>query len=229
MPAVLLPGMRHRTRWTNDVHALHLAARSGSGAARILSCDLGPPFSHGFPDHLVDLLLFRHGHGPGAVFFLWGDTLMREPDAIEILEESIQLLRAAPLSAISAYLTGAVPFFVGLLFFWTDMSRSPFAAEGLPAESLGLAALFIWKSVWQAIFAARLYRYQALAAPRPLKLARLVAIQCTLQPLSLLAIPISCLVVLPFAWTVAFFRNAGLFAALGETDAIAVASRQAGL
>jgi hypothetical protein len=62
-----------------------------------------------------------------------------------------------------------------------------------------------------------------------LKLARLVAIQCTLQPLSLLAIPVSGLVVLPFAWTVAFFRNAGLFAALGEPDAIAVARRQAGL
>lgn len=154
---------------------------------------------------------------------------MRELDAIEILEESIQLLRAVPSPAIAAYLAGAVPFFVGLLFFWTDMSRNPFAAERLPAESLGLTALFIWKSVWQAIFAGRLYGYHALATPRPLRLARLVAIQCTLQPLSLLAIPISGLVVLPFAWTVAFFRNVGLFAALGEPDAIAVAQRQAGL
>jgi hypothetical protein len=154
---------------------------------------------------------------------------MREPGAVEILEASIQLLRAAPSAAVAAYLTGAIPFLVGLLFFWTDMSRSPFAAERLPAESLGLTVLFIWKSVWQAVFAARLYGYQALAAPRPLKLARLVAIQCTLQPLSLLAIPISGLVILPFAWTVAFFRNAGLFAALGEPDAIAVSRRQAGL
>ena len=154
---------------------------------------------------------------------------MRELDAIEILEESIQLLRTAPSTAIAAYLAGAVPFFAGLLFFWTDMSRSPFAAERLPAESLALTALFIWKSVWQAVFAARLYGYQELAAPRPLKLARLVAIQCTLQPLSLLAIPLSGLVMLPFAWTVAFFRNAGLFAALGEPEVIAMARRQAGL
>jgi hypothetical protein len=154
---------------------------------------------------------------------------MRELDAIEILEESIQLLRAAPSAAIAAYVTGAVPFFVGLLFFWTDMSRNPFAAERVPAESLGLTALFIWKSVWQAVFAARLYGYQALAPLRRLNLARLVVIQCTLQPLSLLAIPISGPVVLPFAWTVAFFRNAGLFAALGEADALTVARRQAGL
>jgi len=154
---------------------------------------------------------------------------MRELDAIEILEESIQLLRAAPSAAIAAYLIGAVPFFVGLLFFWSDMSRNPFAAERLPAESLALTALFIWKSVWQAVFAARLYGFQSMAAPRPLKLTRLVAIQCTLQPLSLLAILVSGLVVLPFAWTVAFFRNAGLFAALGEPEVIATARRQAGL
>ena len=37
---------------------------------------------------------------------------MRERDAIEILEESIQLLRAAPSKAIAAYLAGAVPFFL---------------------------------------------------------------------------------------------------------------------
>ena len=91
---------------------------------------------------------------------------MRARGSIEILEESIQLLRAAPSAAIAAYLAGAVPFFAGLLFFGTDMSRNPFAAERLPAESLGLTVLFIWKSVWQAVFAARLYRYQALAAPR---------------------------------------------------------------
>ena len=101
--------------------------------------------------------------------------------------------------------------------------------SGFPRNRWALAALFIWKSVWQAVFAARLYGYQELAAPRPLKLARLVAIQCTLQPLSLLAIPLSGLVMLPFAWTVAFFRNAGLFAALGEPEVIAMARRQAGL
>ena len=154
---------------------------------------------------------------------------MRERGAIDILEDSIQLLRAAPSAAIAAYLAGAIPFFVGLLFFWTDMSRNPFAAERLPAESLGLTALYIWKSVWQAVFAARLYWFHSLAPPRPLKIARVVAIQCALQPLSLLAIPLSLLVMLPFAWTVAFFRSAGLFAALGEVDVIAAARRQAGL
>ena len=152
-----------------------------------------------------------------------------ERGAVEILEEAIQLLRTAPAANIAVYLAGAIPFLVGLLFFWTDMTRNPFAAERLAGESLGVATLFIWKSVWQAAFEARLYRQLSLRMAPPLKLARLVAIQCALQPLSLLAIPISSFAVIPFAWTVAFFRNAGLFAALGEPGAMAAARRQAGL
>jgi len=154
---------------------------------------------------------------------------MRQREAVEILEEALQLLRTAPSAAIAAYLAGAIPFLVGLLFFLADMARNPFAAERLPTESLSLAALFIWKSVWQAVFAAWLYRHYALAPPQSLKLTRLVAIQGALQPFSLLAIPVSCLMVVPFAWTVAFFRSAGLYAALGEPEVIAAARRQAGL
>ncbi len=154
---------------------------------------------------------------------------MRERNAIEILEEAIRLLQSAPAATLAAYLVGAIPFFLGLLFFWTDMARNPFASERLAAESLGVAALFVWKSVWQAAFAARLYWHYSLTAPRPFKIARLVAIQCALQSMSLVAIPLSCLVMIPFAWTVAFFRNAGLFAALDEPEVIAVSRRQAGL
>jgi hypothetical protein len=152
-----------------------------------------------------------------------------ERGAVEILEEAIQLLRVAPAASIATYLAGAIPFLVGLLFFWTDMTRNPFAAERLAGESLGVAVLFIWKSVWQAVFEARLYRQLSLTPAQPVKIARLVAVQCALQPVSLLAIPLSGLVLIPFPWTVAFFRNAGLFAALGESRVMASARRQAGL
>ena len=152
-----------------------------------------------------------------------------ERGAVEILEEAIQLLRTAPAASIAVYLAGAIPFFVALLYFWTDMARNPFAAERLAGESLAVAALFLWKSVRQAVFEARLYRQLSLTEEQPMRLARLVMIQSALQPLSLLAIPIASLAVVPFAWTVAFFRNAGLFAALGEPRVIAAARRQAGL
>ncbi len=152
-----------------------------------------------------------------------------EQGAIEILEEAVQLLRSAPASSIAVYLVGAIPFSLGLLFFWTDMTRNPFASERVAEESLGVALLFVWKSVWQAVFEARLYRQRSMSSAGPLRLARLIAIQCTLQPLSLVVIPLSSLAAIPFAWTIAFFRNAGLFAALGEARVLPMARRQAGL
>src|SRR5579862_7859460 len=150
--------------------------------------------------------------------------------AIAILEEAVNLLRSAPLASVAAYLTGAVPFFLGLLFFLSDMTRSPFAFEHLAAASLGLAVLYIWKSVWQAAFAAGLYRQLSpgMAARRG-GVFRLIAIQSALQPLSIAAVPLGLLATVPFAWIVAFFRNAGLFAALGDPDPVAAARQHAWL
>src|SRR2546421_4071970 len=76
--------------------------------------------------------------------------------ALELIEEAIHLLRAAPIGIIATYYLGALPFVLGLLYFWTDMSRSPFAAGHLAEAALGLAALFAWMKFWQGVFAASL-------------------------------------------------------------------------
>ncbi len=154
---------------------------------------------------------------------------MRERPAIDLLEEAASLLRSCSPAMIATYLAGAVPFWIGLLFFFADMAQNPFAAERLPFESLAVAGLLVWKGVWQAIFKAQLYRRLSLSDVRSLNIGRVVAVQCALQPLSLLAIPVALILTLPFAWSVAFFRNAGLFAALGDADPIGAARRQAGL
>ncbi len=139
--------------------------------------------------------------------------------AIDLLEEATGLLLAAPASAIVVYLGGAIPFLVGLLFFLSEMMHSPFAAQHLVTGSLGLAALFIWKNFCQAIFAARLFRTLSPGPAPQGSFFRLIFMEAALQPVSLL-IP------LPFPWTVAFFRNVSLFAALGERDPLRVAGRQ---
>src|SRR5579859_2125579 len=59
--------------------------------------------------------------------------------ALEILEEAVHLLRSAPAGALAAYLTGSVPFLLGLLYFFADMSRNAFAGEHLLSASLILA------------------------------------------------------------------------------------------
>ena len=112
--------------------------------------------------------------------------MTRERTAIDILEEAVNLLRAAPLRATVAYLTGAVPFILALLFFLNDMTRSPFAFEHLGRASLALAALYIWKNVWQALFARQLYESLSPQDAR-IPVMRLIAIQAALQPVGLAA------------------------------------------
>ena len=64
--------------------------------------------------------------------------------SLEMFEEAFHLVRSAPSVALASYYLGTLPFVLGLLWFWTDMSRSPFAYEHLDAAALGMASLFAW-------------------------------------------------------------------------------------
>jgi hypothetical protein len=142
--------------------------------------------------------------------------------AIEILEQAVLLLRGAPARAVTAYLAGAVPFVLALLFFLNDMTRNAFAFDHLAVWSLALAILYVWKNVWQATFAAELYETLSPGTKRARNPLRLIAIQAALQPIGLF-------LTLPIPWLPAFFRNVALFAALGRPDAVRLARKQAGL
>jgi hypothetical protein len=139
--------------------------------------------------------------------------------AIEILEQSVNLLRSSP-RALIIYLAGAIPFTLAALVFLNDMLLSPFAFDHLASASLGLAALYIWKNTLQAIFVARLYQTLSPDEVRPAKIIRSFLLQCALQPVGL-AVP------LPLPWLTAFFRNVALFAAIGAPHAARKARRQA--
>jgi len=139
--------------------------------------------------------------------------------AIDILEEAVALLRFAPSDAIAAYLIGAAPFTLAFLFFVSDMNRSPYAAEHLPWASAGVAFLYIWKNIWQARFMAKLYCFVSPSESIASSTWQAILMQAALQPVGLLA-------PLPISWTVAFFRNVALYAALGRADAVSAARRQ---
>src|SRR5215471_7341425 len=79
-----------------------------------------------------------------------------DKSGIELIEEATQVLRTAPIETLTTYYVGAIPFVLGFLYFWTDMSRSAFANQHLAEASLGTAALFIWMKFCQALFAGRL-------------------------------------------------------------------------
>ena len=61
--------------------------------------------------------------------------LQQGKGAFELLEEAFHLLRLAPASTLAIYYLGSLPFILALLFFWSDMSRSAFAAQRLAACS----------------------------------------------------------------------------------------------
>jgi len=74
----------------------------------------------------------------------------------ELIEEATHLLRTAPVTVLASYYLGSLPFILGLLYFWADMSRDPYAPQHLTAAALGLALLFLWMKFWQVIFARKL-------------------------------------------------------------------------
>ncbi len=131
--------------------------------------------------------------------------------AIFLLEESVHVLRQAPLFLLSSYYIGALPFILGLFYFWADMSRSADAHSYHAAASLGIALLYIWMKCFQAVFAARV---KTIVGGKPL--ARwsvqqglaLVATQTLIHATSFFILPLAALVAIPFGWCYAFYQNA---------------------
>ena len=130
---------------------------------------------------------------------------------LELVEEAAHLLRRAPASCLAAYCLGSVPFIMGLLFFWADMSRSAFATYHTAEAALGMAFLFFWMKTWQAIFARRLRAVLSSHEPRPLRageMFRLAVSQAVIHALGLFVVPLSLIAVIPFGWVFAFCQSA---------------------
>jgi hypothetical protein len=145
------------------------------------------------------------------------------------------LLRSAPAATVAAYLVGSVPFLVGFLFFWTEMSRSRNAEADSFVEALAMAALFVWMSWWKAVFAGRLRRQlEGVHEPRWTwaRAWRVLTVQASVQPLKLALMPMAAAAILPAAAVCAFFRNVTALADNeGQTpgETLRQARRQAGL
>jgi len=144
--------------------------------------------------------------------------LQQGKGAFELIEEAFHLLRLAPLSTVASYYVGSIPFVLALLFFWSDMSRSAFAAQRLAAGAFGLTLLFFWMKTWQAVFAQNLLA--ALSgdpAPRWTlgRWLRVALVQAILQPSGLFLLPLALMILLPFGWIYAFYQN---ITALGDGE-----------
>ncbi len=78
-------------------------------------------------------------------------SFQTDKPALELIEEAINLIRCSPGNILSTYYIGSLPFMLGLLYFWADMSRGGSAPEHVVEASLGMAFLFLWMKCWQAV------------------------------------------------------------------------------
>jgi hypothetical protein len=132
-------------------------------------------------------------------------------NAFDVIEEATHLLRTAPTATLTTYYLGTIPFVLGLLFFWADMSRSPLAPQHIAGASFGLALLFFWMKFCQSLFARRVRAqaaHEPYRAPGLRRGLRIFFMQGIIQSTALFLLPLASLPVLPVPWVYAFYQNA---------------------
>lgn len=110
---------------------------------------------------------------------------------MDLVEEATHTLRAAPAATWVCYFTGSLPFVLAMVYFWADMSLSPFARSHDAGAALGLAVLYIWMKFWHNVFARRIWTQVSAEPPEPWTLARarhVFVTQAAVQPLGLLVL-----------------------------------------
>jgi len=141
-----------------------------------------------------------------------------EPNALELVEEAVHLLRLAPAATLAVYYGGCLPFVLGLLYFCAHASWFRPSGEQLAWGALGLVVLFGVMKAAQAEFCARLMAAR-LSRPPPAwswrRFGRVAVAQLRLQPWVVLAGILASLVVVPLGWLYAYGQN---LAVLGDEE-----------
>ncbi|MCL4692308.1 MAG: DUF4129 domain-containing protein [Candidatus Hydrogenedentes bacterium] len=138
--------------------------------------------------------------------------------ALEIIEESVHLLRTSPLYVLGAYYAGALPFVLALLYFWVDMSKGAYSEYRSVGGALGLAVLFAWMKTWQSVFGTLVRARLCDDSPPPWtvrRVGRVVVTQTILQSTGLLVLPAAMMTVLPYIWVQGWYQNVTV---LGDGD-----------
>lgn len=130
--------------------------------------------------------------------------------ALQLVEESVRVLRGAPAAVLITHFLGSAPCLLYAVYFFTDLSRGAFGSEHVIGQSLTLAALYGWMKCWQAVSAAHLHA-ALLRQPAPewtfARVMRLAAAQVLLQPIGLVLRIAASALLFPYVWTATFFQN----------------------
>ena len=132
-------------------------------------------------------------------------------NGLDLMEEATHVLRTSRAGTLAVYYLGAIPFVLGLLYFWADMSRNPYAPRQLAGASFGMAGLFFWMKLCQAIFAQRIRNQiagESELTPGWRRMVRILIMQAIIQPSGLFVLPLAFLPLLSFPYAYGFYQNA---------------------
>lgn len=133
-----------------------------------------------------------------------------QPGALALADQAVHLLRRRGRPALAGYLAGTLPFLLGILYFWSDMSRSPDAREYCGPAAAGVALLFVWMKFWHVRFCRELWCALQDTAPEKWSLSRSLstgARHALLHATGLIVLPLASAILFPFGWVYAFYQN----------------------
>jgi hypothetical protein len=141
--------------------------------------------------------------------------------ALILIEEAIQLLRAAPATAYALYYAGTIPFMLALFSFCAEMSYSRNAREKCALSALAMAVTYCWMKGLQAFCCRELVRVYTGDVQRWWKPGSMLAIwarQIAFQPLGLFIQPLAWLLVFPVTYVSVFFHNLSVLGGADRND-----------
>ena len=141
--------------------------------------------------------------------------------ALILIEEAIQLLRAAPATVYALYCAGTIPFMLALFSFCAEMSYSRNARSNCAVSALAVAVTYCWMKGLQAFCCRELVRVYTGNVERWWKPGRMLAIwarQIAFQPLGLFIQPLAWLLVFPVTYVSVFFQNLSVLGGADRND-----------
>jgi hypothetical protein len=143
--------------------------------------------------------------------------------ALDVLEAATGLLRAARASDHLYYVLGTLPFVWSFVWFWAEMSRSGNAARHLGQSVCSLCAAYVWMRIAQTLFVQRLLLVLREDS-RTWSLRELGKMAIHAAVIQTSALPVTCFaacLLIPTAWTVAFYHHAQTSTAPERSDVFA--------
>jgi hypothetical protein len=128
---------------------------------------------------------------------------------LDLLEESLQILRSAGAGVLLVYWTGSLPFGISLLWLLRDTGFR-WGGELMLRDSLFCAAAFVWMSYWKGTASAMLFSMLAPGTGSAAGWLKRSALQTIFQTIKLFVMPLAMASIVAWPSASLFFRTLAL-------------------